>query len=41
MGGYLDYKIPHYTKYKVSDVAELQWLENKLAAKGLKDPWLR
>jgi len=41
-GGPLPYKVPHWTKYKVGDhTPELQALEKKLAALGLKDPWIR
>uniref|UniRef100_R4WTB8 NADH dehydrogenase [ubiquinone] 1 beta subcomplex subunit 3 n=1 Tax=Riptortus pedestris TaxID=329032 RepID=R4WTB8_RIPPE len=35
------YKIPDYRIYKVQDAPELVAVENALAAKGLKDPWLR
>lgn len=35
------YTVPDYRIYKVSDIPELVAVENALAAKGLKDPWLR
>lgn len=34
-------KIPSHEIYKVEDVPELMEIQQKLAAKGLKDPWLR
>jgi len=34
-------KIPDYKIYKVEDVPELMAVKRVLAAKGLKDPWLR
>merc|ERR1712066_808599 len=41
-GGATPYKIPHWSKYKVSDrTPELQEVERRLAALGLKDPWIR
>ncbi len=36
-----DFKIPDWKQYKVEDAPELVTLRNMLAAKGLKDPWLR
>ncbi|XP_066253214.1 NADH dehydrogenase [ubiquinone] 1 beta subcomplex subunit 3 [Euwallacea similis] len=49
MGGHGDhghghgppYVIPDYRIYKVSDVPRLVEIEKALAARGLKDPWLR
>lgn len=35
------YKIPNPEIYKVEDVPELKRVQEKLAQKGLKDPWLR
>ncbi|KAL1494221.1 hypothetical protein ABEB36_009849 [Hypothenemus hampei] len=35
------YTIPDYRIYKVSDAPKLVLIEKALAAKGLKDPWLR
>ncbi|CAK9813685.1 NADH dehydrogenase [ubiquinone] 1 beta subcomplex subunit 3 [Anthophora plagiata] len=35
------YTVPSPDIYKVEDVPELQKVKEKLAAKGLKDPWLR
>lgn len=34
-------KIPDYKIYKIEDVPEFVQLKRVLAAKGLKDPWLR
>lgn len=36
-----EYKIPDYKIYKVDNIPELVRVKNALAAKGLKDPWLR
>ncbi|GAB6024174.1 NADH dehydrogenase (ubiquinone) 1 beta subcomplex [Chamberlinius hualienensis] len=35
------YEIPDWKIYKVEDVPQLVTLQNLLAQKGLKDPWLR
>ncbi|CAB3364277.1 Hypothetical predicted protein [Cloeon dipterum] len=35
------YKIPDYRIYKVDGVPELMRVKTALAAKGLRDPWLR
>lgn len=35
------YKIPSPDIYKVEDVPELKRVQEELAKKGLKDPWLR
>ncbi|EFN88004.1 NADH dehydrogenase [ubiquinone] 1 beta subcomplex subunit 3 [Harpegnathos saltator] len=35
------YKIPNPDIYKVEDVPELKHLQEELAKRGLKDPWLR
>ncbi|XP_076243860.1 NADH dehydrogenase [ubiquinone] 1 beta subcomplex subunit 3 [Calliopsis andreniformis] len=34
-------KVPSPDKFKVEDVPELKRLQEYLASKGLKDPWLR
>ncbi|CAL8097431.1 unnamed protein product [Orchesella dallaii] len=34
-------KVPDYKIYKVEDIPELMGVKRALAAKGLKDPWLR
>jgi NADH dehydrogenase (ubiquinone) 1 beta subcomplex subunit 3 len=36
-----EYKIPDYKIYKVENIPELVRIKDALAAKGLKDPWLR
>lgn len=35
------YKVPDWRIYKVEDAPELLRLQRVLAAKGLKDPWIR
>lgn len=35
------YKVPKADIYKVADSAELLEVEQALARRGLKDPWLR
>ena len=35
------YKIPDYRIYKVEDSPRLLKVQQKLAEKGLSDPWLR
>lgn len=35
------HKVPDWRKYKVENAPELVTVRNMLAAKGLKDPWLR
>jgi hypothetical protein len=35
------FKVPDWKSYKVENVKQLTETKNKLAAKGLKDPWLR
>merc|ERR1711976_800977 len=40
-GGEMPYKIPDYKIYKIDGIKELEWTRDKLAEKGLKDPWLR
>lgn len=35
------YEIPNPNIYKVEDVPQLKKVQDKLAEKGLKDPWLR
>ncbi|XP_070570550.1 NADH dehydrogenase [ubiquinone] 1 beta subcomplex subunit 3-like [Ptychodera flava] len=39
--GKLPYEIPDWRKWQVKDVPELKEVEDLLARKGLKDPWLR
>ncbi|PIK53836.1 putative NADH dehydrogenase [Apostichopus japonicus] len=39
--GKLPYHIPDWKTWKVEDVPELMSLKQRLAAKGLKDPWIR
>jgi len=39
--GHQPYKIPNPDIYKVEDVPELKKVQENLAKKGLKDPWLR
>jgi len=39
--GHQPYKIPNPDIYKVEDVPELKHVQEVLAKKGLKDPWLR
>lgn len=34
-------RIPDWRKFKVEDTPELLEVQKKLAARGLKDPWLR
>ena len=34
-------KVPDYSIYKIEDAPELVKLQERLAKKGLKDPWLR
>lgn len=41
-GGHHDIpRVPDYKIYRVEDVPELMITKRALAAKGLKDPWLR
>jgi hypothetical protein len=39
--GMEDFKVPDWKQYKVSNAPLLVEVEKRLAAKGLKDPWLR
>ncbi|XP_038048922.1 NADH dehydrogenase [ubiquinone] 1 beta subcomplex subunit 3-like [Patiria miniata] len=39
--GKIPYDIPDWSKYKVEDVPELKAIQDRLARKGLRDPWLR
>lgn len=42
MGGHkLPVNIPNPNIYKVEDVPELKYVQDELAKRGLKDPWLR
>jgi len=36
-----DFKSPDWAKFKVENAPELKSVESRLAALGLKDPWLR
>lgn len=36
-----NFKSPDWRKFKVANAPELVAVQNRLAAKGLKDPWLR
>ncbi len=36
-----DFKSPDWKKFKVENAPELVKIQNRLAALGLKDPWLR
>ncbi|KAG8232846.1 hypothetical protein J437_LFUL012650 [Ladona fulva] len=40
-GHHKPYEIPDYKIYKVEDVPELNSLQQTLAKRGLRDPWLR
>ncbi|XP_050355986.1 NADH dehydrogenase [ubiquinone] 1 beta subcomplex subunit 3 [Nymphalis io] len=35
------YTIPKYTEFQIKGIPQLQELEEALARKGLKDPWIR
>ena len=35
------FRIPDYKEFKIEGIKELENVQQKLAAKGLKDPWLR
>ena len=35
------FKAPDYKSFKVANAPELVKIQDRLAAKGLKDPWLR
>lgn len=35
------YKVPDYKIYQIGNIPELVRVKDALAAKGLKDPWLR
>ena len=41
MGGDTNFKIPHYSQYTIKGIRELEWVQSELAARGLKDPWIR
>ena len=34
-------KVPDWRIYKIEGIQELEYIRDTLAAKGLKDPWLR
>lgn len=35
------FKAPDWRQYKVEDVKDLKWVQDELAKKGLRNPWLR
>jgi len=39
--GHEKFKIPDWRQYKVDGIKDLEWTRSQLAAKGLRDPWLR
>ena len=39
--GHHHYKVPDWKSYKVEDCPKLVKVQQALAQKGLKDPWLR
>ncbi|XP_022105975.1 NADH dehydrogenase [ubiquinone] 1 beta subcomplex subunit 3-like [Acanthaster planci] len=39
--GKFPYDIPDWNKWKVEDVPELKEIQDRLARRGLRDPWLR
>ncbi|XP_071104216.1 NADH dehydrogenase [ubiquinone] 1 beta subcomplex subunit 3-like [Haliotis cracherodii] len=41
MGGGGKVQIPDWRQYKVEGIKELEQLQSLLAARGLKDPWIR
>ncbi|KAL5005861.1 hypothetical protein ScPMuIL_017019 [Solemya velum] len=42
VGGHADkFKAPDWRQYKTAGISELETLQQMLAAKGLKDPWIR
>ena len=40
-GHHEKFTIPDWKQYKVEGLKDLEWTRQQLAAKGLKDPWLR
>ncbi|XP_074662224.1 NADH dehydrogenase [ubiquinone] 1 beta subcomplex subunit 3-like [Tubulanus polymorphus] len=39
--GHNEFKIPDWRMYKIDGIKELEDVQNLLATKGLKDPWIR
>ena len=39
--GHEKFVCPDWKQYKVEGIKELEYVQKKLAEKGLKDPWLR
>jgi len=35
------FTVPDWKQYKIDGIKELEWTQRSLAAKGLRDPWLR
>jgi len=35
------FQVPDWRQYKIDGIKELEWTQKMLAAKGLRDPWLR
>ncbi|CAK1590812.1 unnamed protein product [Parnassius mnemosyne] len=35
------YKVPHYSQFQTKGIPQLEELEQALAKKGLRDPWIR
>jgi len=35
------FTVPDWRQYKIDGIKELEWTQRSLAAKGLRDPWLR
>jgi len=35
------FKAPDWRQYKVEDIKDLKWVQDELAKKGLRNPWLR
>lgn len=41
MGGGGKFEVPDWRAYKIDGIRELEQTQRMLAARGLKDPWLR
>ena len=35
------FQVPDWRQYKIDGIKALEWTQQSLAAKGLRDPWLR
>ncbi|KAJ2938969.1 hypothetical protein O0L34_g3416 [Tuta absoluta] len=35
------FEVPHYSKFKIDGIKQLEDLERALSRRGLKDPWIR